>query len=142
MPPGLPARGEDGARPSRGCQGKSYFEGKVEENEVRSFLLFEDLEIVVQSAVLVDSGKQGAWAQTLGPAREPRHGSVPQAAARPHSLEEFHVPVVQTVIHEFDCIVSWEEGRPRRHQEGWTQPLPGRQKGGPRLQVHPRRTRT
>lgn len=67
----------------RGCQGKSYFEGKVEENEVRSFLLFEDLEIVVQSAVLVDSEKQGVCAQTLGPAREPGHGSVPPGRCPP-----------------------------------------------------------
>lgn len=29
----------------------------------------------------------------------------------PHSLEEFDVPIIQTVIHEFDCIVSWKAGK-------------------------------
>lgn len=31
----------------------------------------------------------------------------------PHSLEEFDIPIIQTVIHEFDCIVSWKEGKDR-----------------------------
>lgn len=31
---------------------------------------------------------------------------LPLRSQRPHSLEEFDIPIIQTVIHEFDCIVS------------------------------------
>lgn len=49
----------------------SYLKGEVKEDEVGTFFLFEDLEIVVQSAVLVNSGKSGSGLRRLElPAQE------------------------------------------------------------------------
>lgn len=39
---------------------RPYFKGEVEEDEICSFFLFEDLEIIVQSAVLINPAKEEA----------------------------------------------------------------------------------
>lgn len=66
-------------------------------------------------------------AQTPCPAAPPQATPTPLGPAPPtprptvlstpssHSLEEFDIPVIQTVIHKFDCIVSWKAGRGRYH---------------------------
>lgn len=56
-------------------------------------------------------------AQTPCPAPPGPAHTTPHSPLRPssHSLEEFDIPVIQTVIHEFHCIVSWKAGRGRCH---------------------------
>lgn len=106
----------------------------------------------MQSAVLVDSEATSLgsdpWSRlplsrpTAGssgmspsaPQRCPRHPPPPHWLPSPHALEEFDVPIVQTVIHEFNCIVSWKEGR-RQVWLGWL-------RDGPRCRPPSRADRT
>lgn len=98
----------------------------------------------MQSAVLVNSVKSESglrllevpaqelpWAPTppLRPPKGPTGPAhttpqLPVQAQSPHSLEEFDVPIVQTVIHELHCIVSWKAGRRQVSQDvpgdGWS----------------------
>lgn len=40
-------------------------------------------------------------------------------------FEEFDVPIIQAVIHKFDCIVSWrkEDNMGRREGPGYKRPM-------------------